>query len=349
MSSSQTFRGRRAAVIENRHLRLTVLEGGGHIAEITDKDTGVNPLWIPAWPSIEPADYDPDADEVYGGGPDAQLLAAIMGHNLCLDIFGGPSDDEAAAGFSVHGEAPVVAYEISAASGQLSMQAPLPEARLHIERHIALHDRTVVVREAVENLSATDRPVGWTEHVTLGPPFLEHGVTEFRASATRSKVFEGIFGPADYLTPGAEFDWPTAPRAGGGTADLRLYNGADVSGAFTTHLMDPGREHAFFVAFSPRSRLAFGYVWRQADFPWMGIWEENRSRVNPPWNGQAVTRGMEFGASPFPESRRQMIDRSRLFGVPTYRWIPAKTRIEVEYRIVLQKAGRIPETLEWPG
>ena len=202
MPSSQTFRGRRAAVIENRHLRLTVLEGGGHIAEIADKDTGVNPLWIPPWPSIEPADYDPDGDEVYGRGADAQLLAAIMGHNLCLDIFGGPSDEEAAAGFGVHGEASVVAYEISAASGQLTMQAPLPEARLHIERHIELRDRTVHVREAVENLSATDRPVGWTEHVTLGPPFLEKGVTEFRASATRSKVFESVFGPADYLTPG---------------------------------------------------------------------------------------------------------------------------------------------------
>ena len=347
MPSSQTFRGRRAAVIENRHLRLTVLEGGGHIAEIADKDTGVSPLWIPPWPSMEPADYDPDGDEVYGRGADAQLLAAIMGHNVCLDIFGGPSDEEAAAGFSVHGEASVVAYEISAASGQLTMQAPLPEARLHIERHIELRDRTIHVREAVENLSSTDRPVGWTEHVTLGPPFLEKGVTEFRASATRSKVFESMFGPADYLTPGAEFGWPSAPRAGGGTADLRIYTAADASGGFTTHLMDPRRAHAFFVAFSPRLRLAFGYVWKQSDFPWMGIWEENRSRLNPPWNGQAMTRGMEFGVSPFPESRRQMIDRCRLFDVPTYRWIPAKTKVEVAYRIVVQSAARVPEVLEW--
>src|SRR5687767_6480925 len=114
MPSSQIFRGRRAATIENRHLRLTVLEGGGHIAEIVDKDTGVNPLWIPPWPSIEPAAYDADADSTYGAGAEAQLLAAIMGHNLCLDIFGGPSDEEAAAGFSAHGEAPVVAYQIEA-------------------------------------------------------------------------------------------------------------------------------------------------------------------------------------------------------------------------------------------
>ena len=28
---------------------------------------------------------------------------------------------------------------------------------------------------------------------------------------------------------------------------------------------------------SPASKLAFGYVWRRADFPWLGIWEENHS------------------------------------------------------------------------
>ena len=39
-----TYRGRRAAQIENDRLRLTVLQEGGHIAEILDKSTGVNPL-----------------------------------------------------------------------------------------------------------------------------------------------------------------------------------------------------------------------------------------------------------------------------------------------------------------
>ena len=61
--------------------------------------------------------------------------------------------------------------------------------------------------------------------------------------------------------------------------------------------------------------MAFGYVWKRADFPWTGIWEENHSRRNPPWNGKTLTRGMEFGVSPMPESRREMIDRRSLFGV----------------------------------
>jgi hypothetical protein len=113
--------------------------------------------------------------------------------------------------------------------------------------------------------------------------------------------------------------------------------------------MDARREHAFFAAFSPEHRLVFGYVWRRQDFPWMGIWEENCSRQQAPWNGSTLTRGMEFGVSPFPESRREMIDRARLFDVPTYRWIPAATSVSVEYWVRLDRAESIPETLGPPA
>jgi hypothetical protein len=113
--------------------------------------------------------------------------------------------------------------------------------------------------------------------------------------------------------------------------------------------MDPEKERAWFAAFSPSCKLAFGYVWRRADFPWMGIWEENRSRTDTPWNGVTEARGMEFGVSPMPESRREMIDRHRLFDVPTYRWLPARSRLEVEYWAVMQRAEIIPESIGWPA
>jgi hypothetical protein len=343
-----SYRGRRAATIENEALRVTVLEEGGHIAEIADKATGMSPLWTPGWPSIEPSAYDRAAHGIYGGGVDAPLLAGIMGHNVCLDIFGGPSEEEARAGLPVHGEVSTARFDLDTTASSLTMRARLPQAQLRFEREIELAGRTVRVRERVDNLSATDRPVGWTEHVTLGPPFLEPDRTEFRASATRARVFEGTFGPADYLASGADFDWPHAPRAAGGTHDLRRFPGGNPSSAYTAQLVDPAREHGFFVAFSPSAQLAFGCVWRRADFPWMGIWEENRARPSAPWNRVAVTRGMEFGASPFPETRRRMIERGPLFGTPTFRWIPGGGRISVEYRAILRNAAAIPETLEWP-
>lgn len=325
-----------------------MLEGGGHIAEIFDKQTGVNPLWTPHWPSIEPDTFDRGTHGVYGAGAEARLLAGIMGHNICLDIFGGPSPEEEAAGVTVHGEAPVVPYAIESAPDRLVARATLPIAQLSFEREVVLRGSAIRIRETVENLSRQDRPIGWTQHVTLAPPFLQKGATVFRASATRSQVYDGSFGADDYLKPGALFEWPNAPAANGAVVDLQPFTNAPVSSAYTAHLLDPKRRDAFFIAFTPALRLAFGYVWRQPDFPWMGIWEENLSRRGTPWNGATITRGMEFGVSPFPETRRQMIDRGKTFGVPGYRWIPAKSRVSVEYWAVVQHAASVPDTLNWP-
>jgi hypothetical protein len=44
VSVAHEYRGRRAAVVENDELRVTVLEEGGHIAEILDKRSGINPI-----------------------------------------------------------------------------------------------------------------------------------------------------------------------------------------------------------------------------------------------------------------------------------------------------------------
>ena len=342
-----TYRGRRAATIENADLRVTVLQEGGHIAEIFDKAAGVNPLWTPPWPTIEPSEYGATHAGVYGEGSDARLLAGIMGHNLCLDIFGPPTDDEAKAGLTAHGEGSVTPYELTVSGDTLVARARFPIAGLEFERRVILRDRVVRIRETVTNMMDADRAIGWTQHVTLGPPFLERGATQFRASATRSKVFESTFGADDYLKPAAEFEWPMAPALDGNVADLRVFANAKHSSAYTAHLMN-GSETALFVAFSPSFELALAYLWKASDFPWMGLWEENHSRMNPPWSGRTMTRGMEFGVSPMPETREAMVQRGTLFGVPTFRRIASGESIAVEYYAVLQRANAIPESVAWP-
>ena len=340
-----TYRNRRAVSIENQQIRLTVLEEGGHIAELLDKRTGVNPLWSPPWETIEPSTYDPGRHPEYGNDAESRLLSGIMGHNLCMDIFGGPSAEEAAAGLGVHGEASVARYQIEETESALVISADFPIAQLRFERTIKLSENVAHFWEAVTNLSAADRPIGWTQHVTLGPPFLEKGKTQFRASATKSMVHPGEF-PDCYLVRGAEFEWPDAPRIGGGTVDLQVLNDAPASAEFTTHLMDPARDRAFFSAYNPDLELALSYVWRRSNFPWLGIWEENASRQSAPWNGRTLTRGMEFGVSPIPETRRSMVERGSLFGVPGYRWVPAKSTVTAHYGARLDHALQVPFILD---
>lgn len=342
------FMGRKAVSLENADLRVTVLEEGGHIAEVFSKHAQVNPLWIPHWRSVEPSSYALPEYPHFGKGSDAKLLAGIMGHNLCLDLFGGPSSAEAAAGITAHGEGSVNRYEITETTEGLSMSLRLPLAQLDFTRSLELRGNAVRIRETVENLTAADRPIAWTQHVTLAPPFLDPATTQFRASMKHSIVSETDPGEKMYLAPGQSFPWPLAPRNDGGTADLRAMNRCVPASAYTAHLADETHEDAYFLAFSPHHQLAFGYVWKRADFPWLGIWEENCSRRWSPWDSRTVTRGMEFGVSPFPESRVEMIERGKLLGERTFRWLPALGKLDVEYWVITQNGNTAPETLRRP-
>ena len=136
------YRGRRAHSIETADLRVTVLVEGGHIAEIADKRSAVNPLWTPPWPSIEPSTYDRARHPEYGADAESKLLAGIMGHNLCLDLFGGPSEAEAAAGLTVHGEGSVARYDVASGQHEITARASMPMAQLRFD-HLLLARRGV--------------------------------------------------------------------------------------------------------------------------------------------------------------------------------------------------------------
>ncbi len=247
-------------------------------------------------------------------------------------------------GISAHGEASVARYEGEIRGGQLHIGAELPCSRLRVSRVITLDDNEVFVRisESVENLSSTDRPIGWTQHVTLGPPFLEAGGTQFNIRSKRSRVFEAAGFDTGGLVRGADFGWPHAPLDGNGTTDLRLFASGTRSSSFTAHLMDRRSPEAYFVAYSPCAQVLFGYEWHRRDFPWLGIWEENKSRQLPPWRGETVACGMEFGVSPFPETREQMYERASLFGVPTFRWLKGREHFTVQYSAFIRQPHGIP-------
>ena len=182
----------------------------------------------------------------------------------------------------------------------------------------------MLISETVENLSKVDRPIAWTQHVTLGPPFLERGKTQFRAPAVKSRAL----------------------GKSGGEPPERLLTTADQSAGYTAHLLDPTVDLGWFTAHSPVSNVCIGYVWNRSDFPWLGVWEENHCRASAPWNKRTLTRGMEFGVSPFPEPRRHMIGRGTLFDTPGYRWIDAASKLHVEYYAAVTPGTAIPESLD---
>jgi hypothetical protein len=327
---------------------ISALEGGGHICELNlNACPGVNPLWRPPWPTIDPFKYTAAKHaRRYGPAPDGRLLAGIAGHSLSFDHFGPPSPEETAAGLTTHGEAPALQWKMQKRSRsprpQLQYGVTLPEARIRFSRKLTVDRANPVIygEEEAVNLSPYDRPISWNEHVTFGPPFLEAGTTWFDMPATRAKASPGSFSPQCFLQPDAEFNWPNAPARDRKRMNLRTMP-ARKFGHYTTQLLDPKLEIGFIAACNPRLKLLVVYAFRRADFPWVGNWEERYNRTHAPWLGKTFCRGLEFSTTPFAIPRRETIAQGPLFGEPTYRWLPAKSKTQVRFLILLFK---VPET-----
>ena len=321
---------------------VSVLEGGGHICDLNlNACTGVNPLWRPPWATIDPFKYTRAKHaRTYGEPPDGRLLAGIAGHSLSFDHFGPPSPEETTAGLTTHGEAPALKWDVQkyakSPKPYLQYGLTLPEARIRFSRKLTLDPRNPVIycEEEAVNLSSYDRPISWNEHVTFGPPFLEAGITWFDMPATRAKVCPASYSPRFSLQPDAEFTWPNAPTKERRRMNLRT-TPALRFGHYTAQLLNPELEIAFIAACNPRLKLLVVYAFQRADFPWVGNWEERYNRTAAPWRGKAFCRGLEFSTTPFAIPRRQTIEQGPLFGEPTYRWLPAKSKAQVRFLILL--------------
>ena len=310
--TEEAFHGRRAWVLSNGWMRVSLLAGGGHIAEVRllsdDPRKNLNPMRVPHYPTIEPYAYDDARDNpIYGDTPHRWLSSGYMGHLLCFPIYGPPSEDEARAGLGNHGEAPIVEWkkiDVRSDSDGITFRygADLPKTQYRVERSVTLPRgmRAVRVEEWVENRTDFDRPVMWMQHATFGPPFIDSGKTVFDASVT-------------------------------GGNDHRVFEPNAKSGGYYAMRTDPSRKEQFFTMFHPDYNILIGYLFPTEGNPWIADWQENRRNTTPLWNGQVVARGIEFGSSAYAEGLRKAVERG------TFRWIGARERLHTGYTIFLEE------------
>ena len=321
-----TFEGAPAIAFGNEKLELLILPQGSSIASIMLRDDPkkTNPMWNPARMSREEG-----RKSSVGPG---------TGHFLCLDAFGPTSDEERAAGLQFHGEAHQAQWKTvyqgkRENTNALTLSTTLPLVQEKVERtfRIAGSEQVVYVETSVESLLAFDRPVVWAEHATVGSPFLEPGVTVIEMSATKGQTrpYTARSGELpNRFASGKDFTWPWAPGINGKKVDMRITPQPPNSGGHTTQLMDTKRKLAFITMFNPRSGLLLGYLFKPEEFPWVQSWE------NFPPSGK-LARGLEFSTQPYDVPRREAIQMNRMFDTPTYRWLPAMSKITSRYLFFL--------------
>lgn len=317
------FEGRKALAIENDKIELLLLPHGGAFASLVLKDDAerMNPMWNPL-------------RLARAAGQDVNAVTST-GHFVCVDGFGPVSDEERRAGLANHGEAHRQPWETVSVTKQGGRQrfvfrARLPAVQEVFTRTVELADgeQAVSVEGELESLLPFDRPVSWAEHATIGPPFLEAERTVIDVSAGRCMTRPARARSATVprrTVPEQEFTWPMAPAAAGGVADLRRMPAGHNSMDHTGCALDRHRELAYVTALHLDKRLLLGYVWRREEFPWIQKW------MNYPAAAERAALGLEFGTQPFDIARREAVDMGRLFDVPTFRWLPAKSRVRAGF------------------
>jgi hypothetical protein len=353
--SSTTWRGRKAYLLKNGSVQLVTLTGGGHIAEFRFVDgspfSRLNPLWVPPWKTMEPHNYSEKAhSRLYGSLLEGKLLSGIVGHNICLDYFGPPTLAETRQGLSQHGEAPMSKWQktecrTDGRKASLTLSTRLPGAGLAFSRNIQLRRGAPVAyfTETVTNERKKDHFFHWTQHVTLGPPFISARDSRVALPGTRGMTFPHSYSDGkDVLATSRPFRWPLAPDPKGKPVDLRRTLLRSGAGLVAGVLLDLRSPLGFVAAFNLQHRLLIAYVFNRSDFPWVAVWEENRAIEGPPWRKRTQTRGLEFGTTALPVPREEAYDIGALYGVPTFASVPARGRKTVRYLAFL---AQVPSEL----
>lgn len=257
-----------------------------------------------------------------------------LGHFLALDGFGAPSPQEKAAGMPFHGEAStqpvrVLSTQTAGPVHSVVFESTLPLAQEKLTRTIELRDGESVVYVATELESElnVDRPVSWAEHATIGPPFLAPGETFVDIPATHCRVRPYKPGPIPgHLVYDRDFMWPMAPNGDLEQTDIRGVPTGEKTLDLASCEIDPARTLAFVTALNVEKRLLFGYVFPRRDYPWVMSWMN--------FTGDArAARGMEFSTQPFDVSHRETVEMNPLFGTPTFKWLPARSKIQSHFLI----------------
>jgi hypothetical protein len=321
--------GTPAVLISSDKLSLSVATEGGSMIRLVlagDPD-GLSPFGNP---------------ERLGTLTPPQRQTAMLGHFVCVDGFGPPSTEERAAGLPMHGEAHLLPWELTGsekngATAEARFRVHLPLVHETLLRTIRMVDgeNVVYVSSELENELAFDRPVNWGEHLTLGAPFLEprNTVVDLGGARSKSRDYPAAQAGVRRLAPDRDFTWPNGVTSAGTTFDLRPVPPGLRSMDHTTTLMDPGRTLAWMTAINTERGYLVGMIFRRSDFPWLQTYEGYRT-------APAIIRALEPATQPFDVPRRESISLHSVFDTPTYRWLPAKSKIASRFLLFYIKAPK---------
>jgi hypothetical protein len=287
--------GRSTLVLETERAKMVVELGGGSISDFHLADNPMNPL---TWASK--------------GDPESPRP---MGHFLCLDRWGQPSEAEQRNGMPFHGEASRVAWRVinqptrQGVNQVADMSASLPLAGLEVARHIRLSTDAAlfVITERVTNRNQLGRIYNMVQHPSIAPPFLDE------RTLVDANARSGFMQSSPLPNPEQpKVEWPNALNKGK-LVDLRRLANESAPDVVSYTIDD---DYGWVTASSVSNGLLIGYLWKTSDYPWFNAWRNTD-------NGRPAARGLEFGTTGLHQPFSILVKKGRIFDRPLYAYLDA--------------------------
>ncbi|SVA21232.1 uncharacterized protein METZ01_LOCUS74086 [marine metagenome] len=317
--AEERVRGRRSLVLENHQARLVLDIAGGSIPEFRFRDSELNPL---NWGRRNPGDQP-----------------GSMGHFLCCDRWGPPSDAEGKNGMPYHGESSKVVWrvlqdtETTAAGIHARMAADLPLAGLTVDRSVTLAASSpfFVVSETITNNNKLGRIFNIVQHPTIGPPFLDENCV-VDSNCRRGFAQGGLMPNPEQ----PEFLWPSAITKDGERISMRRMTNSEEP-SVTSFVID--EELGWAIASNGKRGLLFGYAWKRSDYPWFNHWWKLK-------DGKPNARGLEFGSTGLHQPFPVLVKKREIFGQQLFEHLDTGKNTTKSYASFLAK---IPEDFKGVG
>lgn len=264
----------------------------------------------------------------------------FMGHFLCFDRWGPPSDAEKANGFKHHGEASTVQWktvsEPKTVNGitTASVECTLPMGGLRLTRKIEMpsEEPLFFVTEEIKNLNKYGRMYNIVQHVTIAPPFLDK--TTIFDNNTEQGYVDKEDGSIDQESP--VIKWPSV-----------MHNGEKISlrqfekewPRVASFMFSRDDKYGWVTACNPSKGLMLGYIWKTEEYPWINFWRSME-------NDMPAAFGMEFGTTGLHESFPVLARKAKIFDRNIYDFIDADQVITKSFTAFL---ARIPDDYKGVG
>jgi len=299
--------------MENSKIELLINLNGGAYFDFHLKDLPLNPI------------------NFRGSKPGDEIF---MGHFVCFDRWGPPSENEKANGFRHHGEVNtetwklVTAPQVIEGRATCSMMCQLPMAGLQLTRKIEIpvNEPVFFVTEEIKNLNKNGRMFNIVQHVSIAPPFLD------KSTIFDNNTLQGFEDKEDGSLNQEDLilKWPQADH-NGEKVNLRQFEGDWPR--VSSFVYDQNDKYGWTTAYNPGKKLMLGYIWKTENYPWINFWRSME-------NGVPMAYGMEFGTTGLHEPFPVIAKKGKIFDRNIYAFIDANEVITKTFAAFLTK---IPE------